>query len=156
MAADCTGDGTSLGNVGAVPVSFASECIRTLSSSGVGFTDHYSFSVSTFGNVTGGLVDFLVFNWNDVSFSSVALTGSGYSGTDTNAADGFTFTGLTAGNYDLAVSGSLSRGQLLGGYTGAIASTAAIAAPVPEPESYAMALLGLVGVGFATRRRNKA
>ena len=156
MAAECTGDGTHLGNVAAVPVSFASECFRTFSSLGSNFTDHYSFSISALGDVTGGLVNFLVFNWNDVNFSSVALTGAGYSGTDTNAADGFSFSGLTVGNYDLAVSGSLARGDAFGGYTGAITSTASIAGAVPEPETYAMALLGLAGVGFATRRRNKA
>ena len=156
MAAECTGDGTHLGNVAGVPVSFASECFRTFSSPVARFTDHYSFSISALGNVTGGLVNFLVFNWNDVSFNSVALTGAGYSGIDTNPTDGFTFADLAVGTYDLAVSGRLARGDYFGGYTGAITSTASIAAPVPEPETYAMALLGLAGVGFATRRHNKA
>ena len=64
----------------------------------------------------------------------------------------FSFAGLAAGNYDLAVSGYLDRGQFLGGYTGSIS---AVAAPVPEPETYAMLMLGLAGVGFAARRRNK-
>jgi PEP-CTERM motif len=155
MAAYCTADGSSLGNVGSVPHSFASECFRTFGSPGANFTDHYSFSISALGNVAGGLVNFLVFNWNDVNFSSVAVSGAGVSGTDTNAADGFSFSGLAAGNYDLAVSGYLSRGQVFGGYTGAISSTATIAAAVPEPETYAMLLLGLAGVGFAARRRNK-
>lgn len=156
MAAQCTGDGTNLGNVGGVPVSFASECFRTFSSLSAGFTDHYSFTVSALGDVTGGLVNFLLFDWNDVNFSSVALNGNGYHKVDTNAADGFAFTGLSVGSYDLAVAGYLSRGDAFGGYTGAISSTASIAAPVPEPETYAMALLGLVGVRFAIRRRNKA
>lgn len=157
MAAECTGDGSNLGTIGAAPTSFASECFRTFSSSGAGFTDHYSFSIAALGNVAGGLVDFLVFQWNDVNLSSVVVSGQGQTRTDSNANDGFSFAGLAAGNYDLAVSGSLDRGQLLGGYTGSISSVSSVAAPVPEPETYAMLMLGLAGVGFAARRRsNKA
>jgi PEP-CTERM motif len=152
MASQCTGDGTNLGAIGATPTSFASECFRTFSSPGAQFTDHYSFSISALGNVAGGLIDFLVFQWNDVNLGAVTVSNAGYTATDTNAADGFTFTGLSAGTYDLAVSGYLDRGQLFGGYTGSMSSTAA---PVPEPETYAMLLLGLAGVGFAARRRNK-
>ena len=153
MASECTGDGSSLGTVGAAPRSFASECFRTFSSPGANFTDHYSFSIAALGNVAGGLVDFLVFQWNDVNLSSVVVTGQGQVRSDANAADGFSFAGLSAGTYDLAVSGSLDRGQWLGGYSGSISS---IAAPVPEPETYAMLMLGLAGVGFAARRRNKS
>jgi hypothetical protein len=155
MAAQCLHE-SDLGAVGAAPVSFASQCARTFSSAGVGFTDHYSFSIAALGDVAGGFVDFLLLRSNDVNFSSVAITGSGYSGFDANAADGFSFAGLSAGSYDLAVSGYLGRGELVGGYTGAISSTATVAAPVPEPETYAMLMLGLAGVGFAARRRNKA
>ena len=156
MASQCTGNGSSLGVIGAVPTAFASECFRTFSSPGASFTDHYSFSISALGNVTGGLVDFLVFQWNDVNLSSVAVSGSGYSKIDSSLADGFSFTGLSAGTYDLAVSGYLDRRQPFGGYLGAISSTATVAAPVPEPETYAMLMLGLAGVGFAARRRNKS
>lgn len=156
MASQCTGNGSSLGAIGAVPTSFASECFRTFSSPGADFTDHYSFSISALGNVAGGFVDFLVFQWNDVNLSSVTVSNAGYSKSDNNAADGFSFSGLSAGSYDLAVSGYLDRGQLLGGYTGAISSSATVAAPVPEPETYAMLMLGLAGVGFAARRRNKS
>lgn len=153
MASECTGDGSSLGTVGAAPTSFASECFRTFSSPGSDFTDHYSFSIAALGNVAGGLVDFLVFQWNDVTLSSVVVTGQGQVRADATPTDGFSFAGLSAGNYDLAVSGSLDRAQPLGGYTGAISS---VAAPVPEPETYAMLMLGLAGVGFAARRRNKS
>ncbi len=152
MASQCTGDGFGLGAIGAASRSFASQCFRTLSSPGASFTDHYSFSIAALGNVSGGLVDFLVFQWNDVNLSSVVVSGQGQVRTDNSAADGFSFAALGAGNYDLAVSGSLDRGQLFGGYTGSIS---AVAAPVPEPETYAMLMLGLAGVGFAARRRKK-
>ncbi|MEQ1685926.1 MAG: FxDxF family PEP-CTERM protein [Burkholderiaceae bacterium] len=154
MAASCLHD-SNLGEVGGTPVSFASQCGR-LPFASAAFTDHYSFSLSSLGDVTGGLVNFWLWSNNDVNFSSVAITGGGYSGTDSNVADGFSFAGLSAGTYDLAVSGYLGRGEYLGGYTGAISSTATVAAPVPEPETYAMLMLGLAGVGFAARRRNKA
>jgi hypothetical protein len=156
MASQCSGNGSNLGAIGATPKSFASECIRTFSSPGADFTDHYSFSISALGNVTGGLVDFLLFQENDVNLSSATVSGAGYSKSDTNVADGFSFFGLSAGSYDLAVSGHLGRGEFFGGYTGAISSTATVAAPVPEPETYAMLMLGLAGVGFAARRRNKS
>jgi PEP-CTERM motif len=155
MAAECTGDGSSLGVIGAAPTSFASQCGR-LPFGSASFTDHYSFSIAALGNVAGGFVDFLVFQWNDVNLNSVVVTGQGQVRSDSNAADGFSFAGLSAGTYDLAVSGYLDRGQLIGGYTGAISSSATVAAPVPEPETYAMLMLGLAGVGFAARRRNKS
>ncbi len=152
MASQCSGDGSSLGAIGAAPRSFWSECVRTFSSPGANFTDHYSFSTSALGNVSGGFVDFLLFRWNDVNLNSVVVSGQGEYRTDDSAADGFSFADLAAGHYDLAVSGTLDRGQLIGGYTGSISS---VAAPVPEPETFAMLMLGLVGVGFAARRRNR-
>lgn len=156
MAAECTGDGSSLGTIGAVPTPFASVCARTFSSAGADFTDHYSFSIASLGNVAGGFLDFLVFEWYDVNLSSVVVSGQGQVRSDSNAADGFSFAGLAAGNYDLAVSGYLDNRQWSGGYVGAISSSASVAAPVPEPETYAMLMLGLAGVGFAARRRNKS
>ena len=152
MAAQCTGDGYGLGSIGAAPRSFKSQCFSTSSSPGASFTDHYSFSIAALGNVSGGVVDFLVFQWNDVNLDSVVVSGQGQLRADNSAADGFSFAGLAAGDYDLAVSGYLDPGQLFGGYSGSISS---VAAPVPEPETYAMLMFGLAGVGFAARRRNK-
>ena len=152
MAAQCIGSNANLGNLGAAPTTIAAQCFRTTGSPDAGFTNHYSFSISSLGDLTGDLANTLVFRFNDVNFSSVALSGAGYSGIDTDASDGFRFGGLAAGTYDLAVSGYLDRFQLRGGYTGAVSATS-FAAPVPEPETYGMALLGLAGVGLVTRRR---
>ncbi|MEO7940457.1 MAG: FxDxF family PEP-CTERM protein [Burkholderiaceae bacterium] len=61
---------------------------------------------------------------------------------------------LAAGNYYLSVYG-VTNGTQGGIYNGAI-SVSAVAAPVPEPESYAMLLAGLGVMGTIAMRRNKS
>lgn len=53
---------------------------------------------------------------------------------------------IPAGNFSLQVSGVAGAG-------GASFGGSIIATPVPEPETYAMMLAGLVAVGFLARRR---
>jgi PEP-CTERM motif len=60
----------------------------------------------------------------------------------------FTFGGLSAGAYTLSFAYS-STG--FGGFSGTINTT-----PVPEPETYGLALAGLGVVGFLAARRRKA
>jgi hypothetical protein len=55
-------------------------------------------------------------------------------------------TTIPAGNFTLQVSGVAGTG-------GASFGGSIIATPVPEPETYAMMLAGLVAVGFLARRR---
>src|SRR3989344_2049901 len=73
------------------------------------------------------------------------------------AANTFTFSGLTAGTYSLAVNGNVSLGAGSGDlakYSGQI-STTAVASPAPEASDVAMTLMGLAGVGFMLRRRKQ-
>lgn len=58
-----------------------------------------------------------------------------------------------AGTYQLTISGNLtpSPSQFSGGYS--LTFTGAAAAPVPEPETYAMLLAGLGLIGMVSRRR---
>jgi hypothetical protein len=57
----------------------------------------------------------------------------------------FAFTGLSEGFYNLSFSYQSSG---FGGFSGTIDTTA-----VPEPETYALAVAGLMVVGFVARRR---
>lgn len=99
-------------------------------------------SVDTFGSVIGG-------------FSLWDKGGDGLIGTSDDlglgggAFGGTTSLTLGAGSYYYAVSGNAFSA---GGY--AIASSA-VAAPVPEPETYAMLAAGLGIVGFVASRRRR-
>ena len=57
------------------------------------------------------------------------------------------------GSYTLAFSGTVKSVPGLAAYAGGFAT---VAAPVPEPEAYAMMLAGFFGVGFGVLRRKKA
>lgn len=118
------------------------------------FTDYYTFALVNNGLVAGGTFEIDLGKWLNVDIKSVSLSGGSLatSITDTYAKDGFTFEGLTQGAYTLSVSG-LVTGWTGGAYIGAIQ---AIAAPVPEPEEYAVALLGLLGVGALVRAGKRA
>ena len=113
--------------------------------------DEYSFSLKDPGlavwhRLRGKPPPFL----NITSFSLTLQDASdSVIGTDINPADGFSFASLTSGSYTLAFGGS-ANGRYGRRYGGAIyASTA----PVPEPETYALMLVGLAAVGFVARRR---
>ena len=73
----------------------------------------------------------------------------------------FSFGSLAAGAYTLAVASTVGRDAGLWnapvGYLGLLStSRATVASPAPEPETYAMMLIGLVGIGAMVRRRKQS
>jgi hypothetical protein len=73
----------------------------------------------------------------------------------------FSFSNLDAGTYELNVSGTVTKGKgfddilpLPVGYAGSL-TTNAVVTSVPEPDTYAMLLMGLATVGWIARRRKK-
>jgi len=155
---------TNLGELSATPTNFGNSFNQS-----VNFSDIYTFSIAGNGSVGVSTEDKNTFrafiDFRDVDITSLIL----YKGTTinpTNVLDydlyvpeynTFTFTGLTAGTYSLAVNGNVSMGAGSGDrakYSGQI-STTAVASPAPEASDVAMTLMGLAGVGFMLRRRKQ-
>jgi hypothetical protein len=122
------------------------------------FEDHYTFSAipPMFGGgglsvvsgftLTGFNVRFDSLELWDVTSSSIVATGNIVAGDFLGFAN---FLSLVSGNdYDIIVAGELNSGFSSGSYSGNISI-----APIPEPETYAMLLAGLLFVGFAARWR---
>ncbi|HEY9238616.1 MAG TPA: PEP-CTERM sorting domain-containing protein [Burkholderiaceae bacterium] len=112
-------------------------------------------AVATGGSATidlGGATSFS-FLWgspdatNKITIDGVDFTGSGLLGATANSANSntqwVTVTDLTGmSNFTIT--------------TNQIAFEMAVAAPVPEPETYALMLAGLAAMGFVARRRKNA
>jgi hypothetical protein len=127
------------------------------------FEDCYNFTLS-------GPTDSLGLAWEldaswtrDIDLDSVTLTGGSLvSALVDTSASSFSFSNLAAGVYQFVVAGDVTgrNGGLFGGgvvgYFGSFETQRAtgVAAPVPEPKTYALLALGLLAVGWTVRRRN--
>jgi hypothetical protein len=116
------------------------------------FQDVYSFSIGDPGSMAGSIsaVNFGAYN---ILGLTVTLQDSSFAivGSDNTPLDGFSFGGLSAGNYALNVLG-FATGTQGGFYAGGLIAQTA---PIPEPETYALMLAGLGIVGFIARRRRE-
>lgn len=165
MAATCTG-GSSLGNLGPPGAAFFGESFARAGS----YLDCYSFSLSSAADSFGGVIELDAWlNKLDIDVTGVSLfSGASSAGQATGGFVGadytpgyFSFGSLAAGVYTLAVEATVSRDPGLWsvpvGYVGLLStSRATVASPAPEPETYAMMLIGLVGVGAMVRRRKQS
>ena len=123
---------------------------------GESFVDTYAFSLAGSSYVTTGAVNSSDPGGQDLDFTNVTImqglatiaTFANTSISDAQESRTLLMTLLAAGNYSLVISGIQSPGA--GSYGGQLAISAA---PVPEPETYALMLAGLGAMGFVARRR---
>lgn len=118
------------------------------------FTDDYtftspgSFSLDALGESTaGGITSFEMFIKNGPQVTADAFNAGLYS-------YGLNFNSLSAGTYTFTVKAAPSSTIYISGEAGPerfVSST-----PVPEPETYAMAIAGLGVLGLMARRRARA
>jgi len=114
--------------------------------SGAFFFDTYTFTITGTSTISGGAFPAFISGFTavlqDSTFASI--------GTDTTPSDGFSFSGLAAGNYAISFLG-FPTSSTLSAYGGVVTAVTT----VPEPETYALMLAGLGVMGFvATRRRS--
>ncbi len=132
------------------------------------FSDDYLFALGNSGGSTGDLDTFnALLNSVSIELSSVKLFKDGsLFGTDTTPTGGFTFAGLTAGNYSLQVNGKATSAPLIGGLFGGASYTVASRSAwrvhhagttsptsVPEPTTFALLSAGIAAIGFMRRRK---
>lgn len=123
------------------------------------FDDCYNFTLSNSAEAFGLTLEWDMSLTSGIDVGQVALSGGSLSDPVVDDSPGwFSFSHLLAGTYQLIVSGDVTNpwkfdvGSV--GYAGLLATTRSFAAPVPEPETYAMLALGLAVVGWSAKRRN--
>lgn len=163
MAATCTGT-ANWGSLGPPGMQIFGNSFSSAGS----YLDCYSFSLTSTANSFGGVLEW---DWSslNIDLTAVSLFSGGLSGSSTTGVqisqaglpdptfNQFNFGSLRAGTYTLALGANVSGSK--GGSVGYVGTISTIGVPVasaaPEPESFAMMLAGLVGVGAMVRRNKK-
>lgn len=143
-----------LGSVGmshAAVLTFNSSGTASFSGSHTGsFKDSYTFSLSgvsdIYATVSGTNIRSLSMDLYNAVVNNRGKVKNVLVGSGTT----FSFDDLAAGNYFLRISGNALK-KTGGSYTGSIQVTA-----VPEPEMWAMMLIGMGLIGYQVRRKSKA
>lgn len=159
----------NLGTVGKSGVEFGNFFKKATS----GFTDYYTFTIGAAGTVFGTTTDvtpsksrwkYEADDAKDVVLTSLILGNTNFSkyhGVDLSipangSTNSYDFGLLEAGTYKLAVTGYVTRGDSDGAsYSGVIRTSASVASPAPEPADLALTVMGLAGVGFMLRGRQR-
>jgi len=115
------------------------------------FTDVFSFQLPT-GDLNGGLISISIGNGSDLKFTSIDF--NGVAGTVVNMAGFatavFNVTSvLSGGPQVLTIHGMADRNASYNG------NASFIAAPVPEPMTWALMIIGFAGIGMAARSRRR-
>jgi hypothetical protein len=97
-------------------------------------------------NVTG------YFDAIGASFGSVSLVGAGATLSD-GAEGGFSFANVASGTYDVLVTGNFRIFPQFFNTNLALYGAGFDVTAVPEPETYALLLAGLMAIGYVARRR---
>jgi hypothetical protein len=122
---------------------------------GDSFIDNWNFTIAPteqFAAIAADIDNLSAFEISPSSFGA-KLIGSSQTWNAVKVGDTIRFDSmvLAPGNYDLQIFGTIV-GTIGGAYAGTIS---AFAVPVPEPETYAMMLVGLGMMGFMVRRRKE-
>lgn len=132
---------------------------------GTGLTECYAGAVSgkkrtftdwTIGDLTISKLSNVLgsFGTLGLKLTEVKLADDGHSVSDINIGDGISFNNVAAGEYAVKISGQLTGGTL-GGHHYGLYNGGFSVSPVPEPETYALLLAGLLAVGYVARRRSQ-
>ncbi len=160
LAAPCTSV-TDLGSMGPPGLELLGNSFTTAGA----FNDCYRFSIDESASSFGGVLEFdVLLNKLDIDVTSISLSGGALTETlvdDTPLT--FSFLDLLAGDYELTVTGLVSRDPGLWetpvGYAGKIVtlwSDAEAVQAIPEPGTLSMLGFGLAGLAAFARRRKQA
>lgn len=114
---------------------------------------------STFSGFTAGTLTLGEGLWDLAGFFGARgadnLSLSLVNGSNTvTSADGASFMNVAAGTYNVLIAGNFTGTPFFGGQSlAAYAGGFDVKAAVPEPETYALLLAGLMAVGYVARRR---
>jgi hypothetical protein len=124
------------------------------------FNDCYNFTLESVSDAAGIVLDLDASLRRDIDLGSISVSGGRLSSSLMDPTpSAFSFDNLLAGVYQLVISGDVTGrdGGLFGGgivgYGGLLVVTSPpVAAPVPEPSTWALLTLGLMTVGWAACR----